>query len=178
MASVMHNGFYLRAEKAGHPKEDIVDILEPSFTYACKDGFCIKGGMFLHGICDIFAEALHRKYGYELHQVNDEGNYLVHAFCTAKKNGKTVYVDVRGMTTDYEEFICPFDDFFPTEEERKRILPYDAKNLEYYESGYVKEALVAADKMLENNREYYELRFLHRQTKQKQKPAQEDVLAL
>ncbi len=63
---------------------------------------------FLHGCCDIFAMVLHEKYGYKLEYAEWLG--LVHAYCVAEHNGETFYIDVRGISTDYEEFMKEFED--------------------------------------------------------------------
>lgn len=37
---------------------------------------------------------------------------LIHAYCTAEINNETVYIDVRGITNDWDEFIEEFDDWY------------------------------------------------------------------
>ena len=82
----------------------------------------IIGQTFLHGLCGIFALALHDTYGYELGWLldDDEDNesdnpwhHLVHVFCYyTLPNGDTVYVDIRGSQTDEKKLEAPFEDFY------------------------------------------------------------------
>ncbi len=75
---------------------------------------------FLHGNCDIFAEILHEKYGYELEYAECLG--LVHAYCVTEIDGMTCYIDVRGICCDYEEFLDDFKEFiFPNKFSRERL---------------------------------------------------------
>ena len=72
---------------------------------------------FLHGVCGIFALALHDRYGYDLWRLDgidddvdeDEEPYefLIHIYCVAP-NGQLV--DVRGATSDSDKLIDEFLD--------------------------------------------------------------------
>lgn len=65
---------------------------------------------FLHGSCDIFAEVLHEKYGYTLEYAECLG--LLHAYCVKELDGHTYYIDVRGICSDYDEFLEDFKEYF------------------------------------------------------------------
>ena len=65
---------------------------------------------FLHGECDIFARYLSDKYGYMMSALYEEPNQLIHAYCTNEVNGVVYYIDVRGITDNWEEFIREFYD--------------------------------------------------------------------
>lgn len=56
---------------------------------------------FRHGICHLFAFELNRKYGYPMFIINN--NSGCHIFCKSK-DGK-FYIDVRGFTDNFSEFI-------------------------------------------------------------------------
>ena len=73
---------------------------------------------FLHGMCSIFAVALHREFGYPIYVLRDcEDDILeddlIHAFCFVNgSNGKRHYVDARGVTGNTNAFLDSFGDFF------------------------------------------------------------------
>lgn len=87
------------------------------FDLSCAEFPTIDGMMYLHGVCDIFALALHDTYGYELcrgmaYDYDVDDNVLVHAFCmTVSSNGEDVFVDIRGCTTDEKLFEDEFSDW-------------------------------------------------------------------
>ena len=70
---------------------------------------------FLHGSCDVFAYYLNKQYKYDVECIyerdDDDNKRLIHAYCTEKlSDGSVAYIDVRGVTTDYDEFIAEFID--------------------------------------------------------------------
>lgn len=74
--------------------------------------------VFLHGVCGIFALALSDVFRYEIElsyeQPEDEDvgnntpewclNNLVHIYCKKQVGDKTYYIDVRGVTDNWEAF--------------------------------------------------------------------------
>lgn len=103
------NGFYIKLDDLKNECEDFscdFSFLENEISYGT-----ITPDWFLHGNCDIFACYLHDKYGYEMKAVcNPE--QLIHVYCIANINNKTVYIDIRGITDDWNEFITEFDDWY------------------------------------------------------------------
>ncbi len=68
--------------------------------------------IFLHGVCGVFALALHDRLGYPISAFHwrdeDPGDLwagLEHFFCIAPDR---VYVDVRGATGDFQAFCMDF----------------------------------------------------------------------
>ena len=59
---------------------------------------------FLMGSCELFALALSRKYGYQVYEIVQDGK-MKHAFCIAVYKGVKLYIDVRGITSNYKEFL-------------------------------------------------------------------------
>ena len=57
--------------------------------------------VFRQGVCQLFAYALNQKFGYKVYEINVAGAF--HIFCKTLDNQ---YVDVRGMTPSFSEFIC------------------------------------------------------------------------
>lgn len=50
-----------------------------------------------------FSYALMKKFGYAPYKIKDKNH--VHYFCQASYQKKRVYIDVRGMTSDFGEFL-------------------------------------------------------------------------
>lgn len=63
---------------------------------------------FLHGICHIFAYDLHREFGYDILELKNKSGGMTHWCCVSDYNGKNLYIDVRGATTDYNQFLEEF----------------------------------------------------------------------
>ena len=63
---------------------------------------------FLMGSCHLFALALYRKFGYKICEIRDSHNNLTHSFCVVKNDLQTFFIDVRGATIDFKEFISYF----------------------------------------------------------------------
>ena len=84
------------------------------------DAYC-----FLHGMCTIFAVALHREFGYSIYMLRDADDEpvldsLIHIYCIAgDSKGMRHYVDARGVTASKDAFLDSFEDFFdfPAEQE-------------------------------------------------------------
>lgn len=81
---------------------------------------------FIQGDCNVFAQFLNEKYGYdivaEFERDEETGEpWLIHMYCTYEGiDGGTVYVDARGKCTDYDRFMEEFlgDGYF-CDESRK-----------------------------------------------------------
>lgn len=63
---------------------------------------------FLHGSCDLFAKRLNQVYGYPIYSIYSNKDELVHAFCICEVDGFVFFIDVRGFTNDFNEFINEF----------------------------------------------------------------------
>lgn len=66
---------------------------------------------YLHGHCDLFAYALYERYSLPLYEIRNNKNDLVHCFAITETSSGKMFVDVRGATTDYFEFVDDFEDF-------------------------------------------------------------------
>ena len=148
------NGFYVKLDELNEEFEDYdysFDFLENEVSYSR-----ITPDWFLHGNCDIFACYLHEKYGYEMKAVYEyDSEELIHAYCTAEVNNKTVYIDIRGITDDWNEFITEFDDWYSSDcpIETFEIPEY------YYESKKKNDNIFMAAKAIEyENEDFYDIR--------------------
>lgn len=58
---------------------------------------------FRQGSCELFALALQRNYQYQVYELSD--GFSVHYFCKTVVDGKSAYIDVRGITFDFKVFV-------------------------------------------------------------------------
>ena len=78
--------------KAALESEDDHD----SISYTSADDF-------RQGSCELFALALQRNYQYQVYELRD--GFSVHCFCKTVVDEKTAYIDVRGITFDFNAFV-------------------------------------------------------------------------
>jgi hypothetical protein len=70
-----------------------------------KENLCWSAWLLLNGCCNIFATELRKALGYEvfiIEQINKKG---FHVFCQACMDNDWYYIDVRGVTTNFDEFL-------------------------------------------------------------------------
>ena len=106
-----HNGHYLISEEQRIlVNQSLQKVVFDEMLFRQEDGCLCEcpftdASVFLHGACNIFAFALHLMFGYQIFKlVSGNGNPL-HWFAIQQYKDKDVYIDVRGATTDKEEFI-------------------------------------------------------------------------
>lgn len=110
------------------------DILE-SMILSPENEQEVDAGFYLHGICGVFALALHNRFGYHIEwalddewevekedeeessepdaQEYDPWEHLIHIYCIMPPSGsKESLIDIRGITQDEDRFFEPFEDFF------------------------------------------------------------------
>lgn len=103
-------GFYneLDALKEDYPDADW-GFLENT---TISDEMKLNAYDFLHGSCLNFAMVLHELYGYDIECIfSEEDSSLVHAYCKKQIDEVIYFIDVRGITSDYVEFIDEFSDW-------------------------------------------------------------------
>ncbi len=111
----MHNGFYEDYDTFCEEAEAIGDVYDSGFDFL-DVGIRTHNKTpynFIHVECNVFASFLHDKYGYKIESVwNKSGEYkgLVHSYCVKEVNGIKYYIDVRGITDSWHEFIQEFYD--------------------------------------------------------------------
>lgn len=104
-----HTGYYVGGESV--KKLEQVDNPEWNFEDSddAKPGFDYESAnVFVKGSCNIFAIALAKNTHIKTFNWFGSNDGLVHAFGMTTYKGMDAYVDVRGATTDFEEFIQPF----------------------------------------------------------------------
>lgn len=113
MTELYHTGYYLEPFWAIKERLESVTYEEVMGRKTPDDEEFIydNAEIFLNGSCQLFSYALMEKFGYAPYKIKDRDH--VHYFCQASYQKKRVYVDVRGMTTDFGEFLqssCISDD--------------------------------------------------------------------
>lgn len=105
MTELYHTGYYLEPFWTIEPRlksvtyEEVMGCKTPDDEEFIYD----DAEIFLNGSCQLFSYALMEKFGYAPYKIEDSNH--VHYFCQASYQGKQVYIDVRGMTTDFGEFL-------------------------------------------------------------------------
>lgn len=123
----MHYGFYEELDSLLEEDNDAdwgflenigheYDLYEESLGFdGIKREYIINAYNFLHGYCNEFAYMLNEKYGYPVFEIKDEKGKLVHSFTRLVKDNVYYFIDIRGITTDYHEFISEFEDWIDEE---------------------------------------------------------------
>lgn len=81
---------------------------------------------FLHGVCGIFALALHEEFGYPVTVYAEPAdgeddpivNRIVHIYCRDGEN----FIDVRGITADEDAFLNEFSDFISPKSDSDEVI--------------------------------------------------------
>lgn len=143
---------------------------------AVKNGERYDLDIYLHGLCDIFAAELAGKMQEQdipleiCIIVNEEG--LVHCFLWIESPEEDIdyYIDVRGITSDADEFFDEFADFFDYHSweqgedcgEEDILFFYDIDTFQQkvheltgFEPSFFKEETEDAKKIIDEFREYY-----------------------
>lgn len=149
-----HNGFYEDLDNflRSYPDGDF-GFMENNICIS-RDSFgrTVSAYDFLHGFCNIFAEVLNAKYGYPIYVIIDDNGYCVHCFCVNIVNGVNYYIDVRGITTDYIEFISEFEDFTDEDSSRINTIPIEKYKFFTVDDSEMKSC---ADEIITQYNEYY-----------------------
>ncbi len=107
-----HKGFYNVDDL-----DDITDALlninyTDFFEYPDDDEFPYDSAhSLLRGSCNHFAVALNKVLGYTAYIIESSDRRGFHAFCQVYKNGRLYYVDARGVTSSFDEFMVVAREF-------------------------------------------------------------------
>lgn len=109
----------------------------------------------LRGACHIFALSLQKVLGYNAYIIQGNNKVGFHAFCQIYKKGRLHYIDARGITTSFDEFMDVAGDFVRDE---FTIRPIDSSDIEEWEEeDYFDEACAFAKAVIEKYKECYML---------------------
>lgn len=109
--------------------------------------------IFLKGSCQLFALALNKKYGYPVYEIT-QMDRVIHCFCIKEYNHQKMYIDIRGATSDFEEFMLGVNMIEGKEYSLRlrRSQEDETLNGEWDDIGYA-----LAQATIEKFSEYYEL---------------------
>ena len=102
-----YSGYYLKGQSIYEiekilQQEKIEDYPEIEFDDPYETCPYDSASDFLMGSCELFALALHNKFGYTVFEIVSSGR-LVHTFCM--KAGSRVFIDIRGITSNEDDFM-------------------------------------------------------------------------
>lgn len=112
-----HSGFWLY-------RPDAMEAQMKHFMTRGASGFeAMDATIYLHGVCGVFALALHDRIGHPVEALLDDNNLpmwsrIVHLYCPVKVLGQQGYADVRGITTSLDEFLEEYAELSNTWERR------------------------------------------------------------
>lgn len=149
-----HKGFY-------HDKNITESLCEIRYTdffeYPDDDYFPYESAaVLLRGSCNHFAVSLQKILGYIPYVIRGKDNKGFHAFCQIYKSGTFYYVDARGITTSFDEFMMVAREFVSDE---YTINPVTVEDIEEWEanSEYDEEAYAFAEAVIIKYKDYYTL---------------------
>lgn len=156
-----HTGYYC---KVSRERWDINEFLKeaqnPQFVDPEDDSSDFHNvygdaSIFIQGACHLFSLALHQEFDYDAFEIRK--GTPCHFFCRATYQGAPIYIDVRGATTSWEEFLSgTFADFHDYDE----IVPQNIKEtakLDDPDDLYTEDGLAFAKYLLHKNPEYYNI---------------------
>ncbi len=110
--------------------------------------------VLLNGSCNHFAVSLGKIYNYNVYVIQQIDKRGFHAFCQIYKNGHWYFVDARGITSSFDEFISGVRTFVSDE---FAIRPMSSDDLVEWETGsdYNDEAYAFATAVINKYSECY-----------------------
>lgn len=147
-----HKGFYTH--------KDMITALsqicyENLFEEPCNCELpCDSLYLLLCGACNYFAVSLQRKMGYNVYIIEGNNNTSFHAFCQVYKNGRWHYIDARGVTTSFDEFMTVASEFVSDEYTIRMATPNDIEDWEE-DCDYNKEAYAFAEAVIDKYEQHY-----------------------
>ena len=151
--AVYHKGFYNDENFIKSLAEICYDDFfespnDDEFSYNYAD-------VLLCGACHIFAESLQKKLGYNLYIIESIDKKGCHAFCQVCIDNRLYYVDARGMTSSFDEFMEIARQFVNGEYIIRFASPDEV--VEWKSDDYYEEASSFAESIIEKYKECYTL---------------------
>ena len=108
----------------------------------------------LSGACHLFALSLSKLLKYNAYIIEEKNKKGFHVFCQVYKNKEWYYIDARGITTSFDEFMDIARNFVHDEYIIRPVSDNDIIewNNDYY---YDKEALAFAEAIIKKYNNYY-----------------------
>lgn len=146
-----HKGFYIN--------QDFGDVLnhiyyEDFFEYPDDEEFpYASAGQLLRGSCNIFALGLQKAFGYTPYIIKGDNKKGFHSFCQIYIKGTWYYVDARGITTSFDEFMEVAKEFVSDKYTIRAVNDTDIE--EWKDDKYYDKALAFAEAVIEKYKECY-----------------------
>ena len=148
-----HKGFYLFED----PLDALNTIVYSDFFQESNDDeFPYDSAYsFFSGSCHLFALSLNRLLDYRAYIIKGNGSNSFHAFCQIYKNSQWYYVDARGVTSSFDEFINDAKQFITNEYSIQPISEEDIKSWE--QEPYFDDAMEFAKGIIKKYNSYYKI---------------------
>jgi len=150
-----HKGFY-NAEGFDDISYALLEIYYTDFfEYPDDEDFPYDTAhSLLRGSCNHFAVALKNVLGYTPYVIEETNGKGFHAFCQLYKNGRLYYIDARGVTSSFDEFMVVAREFVRGE---YTIRETTQDVIDEWESGseYNDEAYAFAEAVIRKYIDYY-----------------------
>lgn len=149
-----HKGFYNDGDYSsalGHIK--YTDFFDDPYT---EEFPYDSAEVLLCGSCNIFAFCLQKCLGYNAYVIEPNDKNGCHMFCQIYKNRTWYYIDARGITTSFDEFMEVAKKFVSDEFTIRRLTDDDIEEWEN-ECDYNEEAYAFAEAIIEKYKDCYTL---------------------
>lgn len=110
----------------------------------------------LRGSCHHFALSLQKVLGYNPYIIQGNNKTSFHVFCQIYKRHTWYYIDARGITTSFDEFMSVAREFVSDEYTIRPVTPDDIEEWEK-DSDYNEEAYAFSEAVIEKYKECYTL---------------------
>ena len=110
----------------------------------------------LCGSCQLFAFTLSKLFGYQAYKIESNNSQRFHAFCQVAKNDELYYIDARGVTTSFNEFL-EIARFFVSNDYCIREITSTDFAIWNSNEEYLQEALDFAEAVIKDHEENYRI---------------------
>lgn len=129
---------------------------EDFFEYPDDEEFPYTAAwQLLMGSCNHFALGLKNVLGYTPYIIHGDNKVSFHSFCQIYKKGTWYYIDARGITTSFDEFMEVAREFVSDKYTIRAV--DDEDYAEWKDDNYYEEALAFAEAVIEKFKECYTL---------------------
>ena len=155
-----HAGYYCKMNKEHWNIEELLKEVKNPQSVDSEDesadaqNVYYDASIFWQGSCHLFALALHKEFGYDVFEIRKGTS--CHFFCQATYRDGPVYIDVRGVTASWEEFLAgAYADFH----DHDKIIHQDIEETEELNNSndpYAEGGLAFAKYLINEHPEYYD----------------------
>jgi hypothetical protein len=148
----IHKGFY----NDGDPRQALLNVRYTEFwEFPDDDEFPYwSAESLLCGSCNHFVVALYKLMGYSPYIIEGKNKKGFHAFCQIYRNRQWYYVDARGITSSFDEFMEGIKTFVTDEYTIRPVESDDIKGWEE-DSNYNEEAYAFSEAVINKYQECY-----------------------